>query len=80
MYESNRRDIVAHPGFRTEYADKVFLLRVYDEEPADMNAANAYYGNLDEFENVYQMLRRTNLRFLQYLIEKHHLEMHLPAG
>ncbi len=79
MDESNRKNIMAHRSFRPEYADKVFLLRRHDEEQTDLNVPDPYNGNLNGFEDVYRMLRRTNRRFLQFLIEQHHLNPRLPA-
>lgn len=79
MDESNRENIISHRGFRPEHASKVFLLRIHDEESADPNVPDPYYGNLNGFEDVYQILVRAIHCFLRYLIEKHHLDAHLPA-
>ncbi len=80
MDESNRKNIMAHRGFRPEYADRVLLLRQYDpEQPANLDVPDPYYGNQNGFEDVYQIIWRANRRFLQYLIEMHNLNSSLPA-
>ncbi len=73
MDESNWKDITGHPGYRPEHARKVSLLRLHDDDTRDLNVPDPYYGGPEGFERVYGMLHRTGGRFLQFLVEKHHL-------
>jgi protein-tyrosine phosphatase len=74
MDESNWGDITRHPGYRPEYSRKVSLLRMHDDDTSDLNVPDPYYGGPEGFELVYQMLQRTGGRFLQLLVERHHLQ------
>ncbi|HEX8529370.1 MAG TPA: low molecular weight protein-tyrosine-phosphatase [Cytophagales bacterium] len=74
MDEANWTDITRHPGYRPEYARKVSFLRMHDDDTRDLNVPDPYYGGPEGFERVYQLLRRTSGRFLQFLVEQHHLQ------
>ena len=74
MDESNWDDITRHPGYRPEHAPKVSFLRMHDDDTRDLNVPDPYYGGPEGFEQVYQLLHRTGVRFLQFLVEKHHLQ------
>ncbi len=74
MDQSNWADITRHPGYRPEYSRKVSFLRMHDDDTRDLNVPDPYYGGPEGFERVYQLLRRTSGRFLQFLVEKHHLQ------
>jgi protein-tyrosine phosphatase len=74
MDESNWKDITRHPGYRPEYSRKVSFLRMHDDDTTDLDVPDPYYGGPEGFERVYQMLRRTGGRFLQFPVEKHHLQ------
>jgi protein-tyrosine phosphatase len=74
MDESNWENITRHPGYQPEHSRKVSFLRLHDEDTRDLNVPDPYYGGPEGFELVYQMLYRTGGRFLQFVIEKHHLQ------
>jgi protein-tyrosine phosphatase len=74
MDESNWENITRHPGYWPEHSRKVSFLRLHDEDTRDLNVPDPYYGGPEGFELVYQMLYRTGGRFLQFVIEKHHLQ------
>jgi protein-tyrosine phosphatase len=48
-----------------------FLLRQFDPNPDSLEVPDPYYGTLDDFEKVYQITRRSNEVFIQFLVEKH---------
>jgi protein-tyrosine-phosphatase len=48
-------------------------MRSHDEIVSDLNVPDPYFGALDGFETVYQMLLTANKRFLDFLIKKHQL-------
>ncbi len=73
MDESNYAHIASHTGYRSEHKDKVLLMRTHDEIPSVSNVPDPYYGQLDEFEEVYRILLHANKRFLNYLIQRHKL-------
>lgn len=73
MDESNYAAIIKHPAWRNEWQHKLILMRTYDEAPTDVNVPDPYFGELDGFEEVYQILLKANKRFLQTLITTHQL-------
>jgi protein-tyrosine phosphatase len=51
---------------------KVLMMRSFDPEANDdMDVPDPYYGGLDGFEDVYQMLLRSNEQFLEFLHQQH---------
>ncbi len=73
MDESNRTNIIRHASWQQAYKDKLIMMRSHDEVPGDINVPDPYFGEIDGFEEVYQMLRKANNRFLHFLINKHNL-------
>ncbi|MEL7145818.1 MAG: low molecular weight protein-tyrosine-phosphatase [Bacteroidota bacterium] len=71
MDQANYHDIVAvtgekHPG--------LYLMRAFDEEAgSDEDVPDPYYGGSEGFRNVYNMLERSNRKFIAFLKEKHRL-------
>ena len=78
MDESNYLNITKHPAWNSRWKGKLLLMRSHDEEITDLNVPDPYFGELDGFEEVYQLLLKNNTRFLNYLVEKHQLNKH-PA-
>lgn len=55
------------------YSDKVMKMRAFDPEPGDGQVPDPYYGGLQGFENVYQIVYRSCeqlLSELEPLVEK----------
>lgn len=50
---------------------QVRLMRDYDPSPGDGNVPDPYYGGVEGFENVYQILERSNKSFLTELRRKY---------
>lgn len=42
-----------------KYDDKIFLLRDYDPEPDDGEVPDPYYGGIDGFQNVFNIVKRS---------------------
>jgi protein-tyrosine phosphatase len=76
MDESNYLNITKHPAWDNRWKNKLILMRSHDEEITDLNVPDPYFGELDGFEEVYELLLKNNTRFISYLIEKHHLDKH----
>ena len=57
-------------------ADTVFLLREFDPINTDskkpmFDVPDPYYGSVEDFEQVYQIVKRSNQELLGYLKERH---------
>ncbi len=70
MDQSNFRNIIHATGYKH---DGLFLMREYDEGQSNMEVPDPYYGGDDGFQHVFDMLMRSNIKFLNHLIEKHKL-------
>lgn len=42
-----------------KYSDKIILLRDYDPEPGDGEVPDPYYGGIDGFQNVFNIVKRS---------------------
>jgi protein-tyrosine phosphatase len=59
---------------KTPSADKLFLLRDHDPETRGIvEVPDPYYESEPFFEDVYQIVWRSNRALLDYLIEKHQI-------
>lgn len=56
-----------------DYPAEIVMMREYDPTPDSHDVPDPYYGGAEGFENVYQILMRSNQKFLAYLREKHGL-------
>lgn len=74
MDRSNKSDILSLAGEQLP-GDQVFLFRSFDPlhpgEPPDV--PDPYYGGVDGFEEVQDIMERTASSFLDWLVEKHGL-------
>jgi protein-tyrosine phosphatase len=71
MDEANHTHIIRHASWIDAYRHKLIMMRSHDEVPGNLNVPDPYFGGMDGFEEVYEMLKKANNRFLHYLIEKH---------
>jgi len=71
MDHSNLRNIQKLLPSAPHQRGEIILMRDFDPQPQDGNVPDPYYGGRDGFENVYQILLRSNQRFLDTLKEKH---------
>lgn len=57
-------------------ANKLFLIRDHDPEVKGVHSVpDPYYDTIKEFEEVYQMLFRSNEKLLDHLIDIHNIEI-----
>ncbi len=58
-----------------QHEDICFLYRKFDPlaQGKRLEVPDPYYGNSEDFEEVYQIVNRCAETFLDYLIDKHHL-------
>ncbi len=56
-------------------AANVFLMRDYDESADSLDVPDPYYGGKEGFEEVFQILARSNQQFLEHLRELHTFEI-----
>ncbi len=68
MDSSNYRNIL-HMDKAEKYSSKVKLMREFDPEPGDKEVPDPYYGGLQGFENVFQVLDRSCTNLLNILKE-----------
>lgn len=67
MDQSNYRNIMALTNQPDKVKAKVMLMRAFDPEDKDGEVPDPYYGGIDGFENVYQILKRSNENFLNFI-------------
>ena len=67
MDKSNYRNIMALTNDSENIKAKVMLMRDFDEQDKGGEVPDPYYGGLDGFENVYQILKRSNEAFLAFI-------------
>lgn len=73
MDRSNERNINTLRRASEDYPAEVLRMRSFDPEPDSHDVPDPYYGGLRGFEDVYDILLRSNKRFLDMLREKHGL-------
>lgn len=77
MDEANFKDVndfYYKTKHKTPSADKLFLLRDHDPETRGISEVpDPYYESEPFFEDVYQIVWRSNEALLDYLIEKHQI-------
>lgn len=73
MDEANYATIIKNASWNDVYKDKLIMMRSHDAVPGEINVPDPYFGDMDGFEEVYQMLQQANSRFLAFLIKKHNL-------
>lgn len=52
---------------------QVQLMREFDPNATDLNVPDPYYGDAKDFEEVYQILRRSTENFLDALVRQYNL-------
>ncbi|MBI1305115.1 MAG: low molecular weight phosphotyrosine protein phosphatase [Bacteroidetes bacterium] len=66
MDHSNRKNILS--VFPEEFRAKIYLMRDFDNS-GDEEVPDPYWGGMEEFEEVFQILLTANHNFLNKLIE-----------
>lgn len=70
MDENNKEDILAMATGNELWKEKVLKIRDFDPIPEKGNVPDPYYGGLDGFENVYQILDRSVKLFISFLVKR----------
>jgi protein-tyrosine phosphatase len=77
MDQSNMDDIniMSLTAFGTiQPEENCFLLRKFDlENKGNLSVPDPYHGTKADFENVFNIVKRSNIAFLEWLIDKHKL-------
>ena len=58
MDEENYRNAI-YLDAQSQYADKVMMMRNFDPQPDNKNVPDPYYGGMDGFEHVFEVLKRS---------------------
>ena len=53
-----------------EYSDKILLMRDFDPQPGNGEVPDPYFGGMDGFQNVFEILRRSSKELLDELEER----------
>lgn len=59
MDSRNLEDIISEKPVNDDHRAKIVMMREYDPQADEMDVPDPYYGGVDGFENVYQMLHRS---------------------
>lgn len=70
MDKSNIQNIVAVEGAKF-HANKITLMRSYDDEPDSDEVPDPYYGSELQFQEVFEILDRSVVAFIHFLEEKY---------
>ncbi len=71
MDHSNLSNIQRIMVSNKEHRAQVILMRDFDPEPEDGNVPDPYYGGISGFEDVYQILLRSNQQLLKKIRADH---------
>lgn len=69
MDHENLRNIKQLNG-NSEYSEKIKLLREFDPEPDDKAVPDPYYGGMDGFQNVFDVIKRSSESLLDELVQQ----------
>lgn len=61
---------IKHLDSRNRFSDKIKRMREYDPNPGDGEVPDPYYGGMDGFENVYNIIHRSCEALLNELEER----------
>lgn len=70
MDASNMRNMLHELSYRHE---GLYLMRDFDAEALGTDVPDPYYGDMRDFEEVYQILDRASEEFLEFIIKTHNL-------
>ncbi|MCS6820267.1 MAG: low molecular weight phosphotyrosine protein phosphatase [Microscillaceae bacterium] len=57
---------------------QIALMRSFEDPILKQEVPDPYYGTMQDFENVFQILWNSNQHFLRYLAQKHNFTLLLP--
>jgi protein-tyrosine phosphatase len=70
MDRSNYQDLRA---VGQNILSEMIMMRHFDPQAPESDVPDPYMGDQEDFEEVYQILERSNRNFLTFLREKHHI-------
>lgn len=70
MDDSNLQDIIQQLKVQEEHLPKIRLLRSFEPDGEGKEVPDPYYGNLDDFKNMYEMLLKSCSHLLDELTSK----------
>jgi len=70
MDQSNKRNMISEMGTDS---DSLFLMRDFDPKGKGKDVPDPWYGEMDGFEDVYQILDCSTDELLAYIRQKHNL-------
>lgn len=70
MDRSNYQNMVREMGSEPE---NLFMMRDFDEKGKGQDVPDPYYGGMNGFEEMYQILDRSTDEFMHFLKEKHEI-------
>lgn len=70
MDKSNYENICQVKAQCNDFLGKVFLMRQFDPVKDGEEVPDPYYGGMEGFEEVYQMLFRSNEKLLEHIIKE----------
>lgn len=56
-----------------ESSTQIFLMREFDPKKKSEDVPDPYFGGMDGFEEVYDIVKRSSLELLKFLTEEHNL-------
>ena len=74
MDSSNRNNIQYLENTESNPSYKIIKMRSFDPQNKNADVPDPYYGGEEGFQNVFEILYRSNQSFLNYLIEQHNLK------
>lgn len=70
MDRANLKDIISEKPVNDDHRAKIALMRQYDPQADELDVPDPYYGGVEGFENVYQMLHRSCQNLLSEVKEE----------
>ncbi len=70
MDSQNLEDIISEKPVNDDHRAKIVLMRQYDPQANELDVPDPYYGGVEGFENVYQMLHRSCQNLLSEVKEE----------
>ena len=72
MDRDNFSDINSNHSNMKEGA-RIFMMREFDNDNSRLDVPDPYYGDMEDFEHVYEILDESCENFMRYLITEHKL-------
>jgi len=73
MDHDNYEDIISSRLADKDQGPEILLMRDFDDYGKGQKVPDPYYGGVDGFENVYQILNRSCANLLDHIVQAHNL-------